>query len=433
VLQGLRFSFDCDGQELNQKIGTRVGYGENHRLNLQNADIQFLAEFSLHCGEVALGLLHLPTWKFPQTTMPLVEGSLAHEKATFPLDHGGDNANRHLQRGNTVRGKTPNDGFWRLNAALHYTPEPASPHFHWPAMSLPHGLYDLVLTLAAEHSLRQMPSAEGDLRDLTAEEAAERLSDSLGSELRRLLADASGTPKDQLQRQVALINGLLREVRTYLKVEDQEAEVIAEPPRILRAVHPRIAAPPVWPETGLAAPFLFTAGKGSPALVTELRREVGACDAIDILVSFITISGVRKLIDVLRSVTAAGATGEGRTRIRVLTTTYTGATQLEALDQLARLNGCQVKISLDGRRTRLHAKAWIFHRQTGFGSAYVGSANLSGAALMGGLEWTVRLQSGGSRLCMAGPRLISTRSGWTTSLQHTTLMMRIADSLSRRL
>ena len=61
------------------------------------------------------------------------------------------------------------------------------------------------------------------------------------------------------------------------------------------------------------------------------------------------------------------------------------------MDELARLPGCEVRVSLDGRRTRLHAKAWLFQRKTGFGSAYVGSANLSGAALTGGLEWTVKL------------------------------------------
>jgi HKD family nuclease len=74
-------------------------------------------------------------------------------------------------------------------------------------------------------------------------------------------------------------------------------------------------------------------GRGSPALLTDLRREAAACDAIDILVSFITISGVRKLIVVLKTVTAADATGRGRTRIRVLTTTYTGATEIGALDE----------------------------------------------------------------------------------------------------
>jgi hypothetical protein len=80
-----------------------------------------------------------------------------------------------------------------------------------------------------------------------------------------------------------------------------------------------------------------------------------------------------------------------RTRLRILTTTYTGATEARALDELARLPGCEVRVSLDGRRTRLHAKAWLFQRKSGFGSAYVGSANLSGAALTGGLEWTVKL------------------------------------------
>ena len=164
--------------------------------------------------------------------------------------------------------------------------------------------------------------------------------------------------------------------------------------RLLQAVH-RHSAPLVLPDTGLALPWLFTAGKGSPSLLSELRRELAACDQVDILVSFITHSGVRKLLDILQSVTSVGADGEPRTRLRILTTTYTGATEIQALDELAQLSGCEIRVSLDGRRTRLHAKAWLFHRHTGFGSAYVGSANLSGAALMGGLEWTVKFTERG--------------------------------------
>ena len=141
-----------------------------------------------------------------------------------------------------------------------------------------------------------------------------------------------------------------------------------------------------WPCPGSSRP-----ARARRRLLQEIRRELASSDQVDILVSFITVSGVRKLQDVLQQITAMGGQGRVATRLRILTTTYTGATEARALDELARLPGCEVRVSLDGRRTRLHAKAWLFQRKTGFGSAYVGSANLSGAALTGGLEWTVKL------------------------------------------
>ncbi|MEX1166041.1 MAG: DEAD/DEAH box helicase family protein, partial [Hydrogenophaga sp.] len=175
-------------------------------------------------------------------------------------------------------------------------------------------------------------------------------------------------------------------------------DLVASPLKALRGVQ-RNQQFPASPEIGLALPWLFTAGKGSPSLLQEIRRELASSDQVDILVSFITVSGVRKLQDVLQQMTAKGAKPQepnpSQIRLRILTTTYTGATEARALDELARLPGCEVRVSLDGRRTRLHAKAWLFQRKTGFGSAYVGSANLSGAALTGGLEWTVKLTQRG--------------------------------------
>ena len=74
----------------------------------------------------------------------------------------------------------------------------------------------------------------------------------------------------------------------------------------------------------------------------------------------------------------------------MLTTTYLGATDRKVLDELAAA-GARVRISYDTRRTRLHAKAWLFHRDSGYSTALVGSSNLSAAAITDGLEWNVRL------------------------------------------
>ena len=75
----------------------------------------------------------------------------------------------------------------------------------------------------------------------------------------------------------------------------------------------------------------------------------------------------------------------------MITTTYMGATERAALDRLVLELGAEVRIQYDTARTRLHAKAWMFRRQTGYDTAYVGSSNLSRAALLDGVEWNVRL------------------------------------------
>jgi len=259
-------------------------------------------------------------------------------------------------------------------------------------MALPDGLYDLLLT---EGLASRLELSRADVHALK-EGASEFLADAITRQLVAVLDDMSGEDADKSRRQAELVNALLVALRQRLVVDAGEGssadviDLVAPPLRLLKAIQ-RDRQFPVSPEVGLAVPWLFTAGKGSPSLLQEIRRELASADQVDILVSFITVSGVRKLQDVLQQITALSAQAQGTTRLRILTTTYTGATEARALDELAHLPGCEVRVSLDGRRTRLHAKAWLFHRKTGFGSAYVGSANLSGAALTGGLEWTVKL------------------------------------------
>ncbi len=188
----------------------------------------------------------------------------------------------------------------------------------------------------------------------------------------------------------ALADALFARIADFARAHEQdEAPVLdqrlAPPPRRLLSIHK--GHPPVRPTTPLSTSTLLTRNRAEPALGRELASEMATADRIDAIVAFVTVGGVRLLADVLEewSARAAGL------RFRLLTTVFSGTTEVEALDRLGRLPGTQVKISYDVRRTRLHAKAWLFRRDTGLSTAYVGSANLTATALGGGQEWMVKV------------------------------------------
>lgn len=139
------------------------------------------------------------------------------------------------------------------------------------------------------------------------------------------------------------------------------------------------------PQTPMSAAALLTNSREDPQLAAELRAELSSADSVDLLCAFIKWEGLRLLSDSLQELKDHGIP------IRVITTTYMGATQRHAIDEMVRRFGAEVRINYETNATRLHAKAWMFHRNSGFDTAYVGSSNLSRPALLDGLEWNVRL------------------------------------------
>lgn len=246
--------------------------------------------------------------------------------------------------------------------------------------ALPEGMYESLLTARLEKLLAERPDDTRLIYDVDSGDEPHVLARHVRNAVERALRDE----KDPAQRR-DLVNRILTQL-------GNETDLLGSGSRQLHFLH-RPAGPgveyiaPDRPSTPLSDAALLTNSIGEPSLGSELRAELETADSVDLLIAFVKWYGLRLLEPQLRRLRDRGIP------LRVITTTYMGATERQALDRLVNEFGAEVKIQYDSLRTRLHAKAWLFNRQTGFNTAYVGSSNLSRAALLDGVEWNVRLSA----------------------------------------
>ncbi|MGN0076899.1 MAG: DUF3427 domain-containing protein [Parafannyhessea sp.] len=257
------------------------------------------------------------------------------------------------------------------------------------------GLYEQTVSKGLR---KQLESASDVLKSETlsieAEEAPKILAEYVASVAKDALERQGERSNDSLQSQVSLVNKMIGALDSSEDdlVDDPTDDLVDESHSQLLSLVPKVGtlrgvakAGLPRPETPMAQSSLFTGERREPSMASELKKEIASADRIDMLVSFIKWSGLRIILPELEDFANRGGV------LRVITTSYIGATDVKAIDALSKLPNTQVRVSYDTKGTRLHAKAYVFHRKTGFTTAYVGSSNLSNPAMTSGLEWNVKV------------------------------------------
>jgi len=255
------------------------------------------------------------------------------------------------------------------------------------------GIHEELITreLAARLEAARREGAVAESSVVEDNEAPEVLARHLEHVLRSALARVPA--KERLAQQARIANRVLAVLRDELEkhgpAPDQDLPESLEQLLEVRTPAGNLGSKELTarPSTPFGATDVLMNLRGEPAIGRELKLELASATSVDLICSFLKWSGYCLLREELRALVQ----GRGG-KLRVLTTTYVGVTERRVLDDLATL-GAEVKVSYEHQRTRLHAKAWLFHRAHGLTTSYVGSSNVSRSALVDGLEWNVRLST----------------------------------------
>lgn len=256
------------------------------------------------------------------------------------------------------------------------------------------GIYEALITQLIANNLDALDKNEYYIKEsiIDKKEAANILAKHLSKSIEYAFSIIKN--ENILEHQIEIANKIILFLKEELKEEEFLDDLIDVEGKILNAVFSRIDShfsdldlhlKEITPYTRLTHSELFTGGNSGLSLESELRKEILSADSIDLLVSFIKFKGIIILEKELKEFTKRGG------KLRVITTTYMGASDYKAIQLLSQLENTEVKISYNTSNERLHAKAYLFQRNSGFHTGYIGSSNFSRSALTDGLEWNLKI------------------------------------------
>ena len=259
------------------------------------------------------------------------------------------------------------------------------------------GIYEEIINNKLKYELSRLSEdVIIDKEKIDVEEARKILSTYISlvtKKALRAIREMNDDDKLGILEQIKLCNQIIEVLSKNLEKEQFDSLKISEDGEILLSVYNKLnnvralrSIKEIRPATSIAQSSLFTGSHYEPNMLSELRKEILTSDHIDMLVSFIKWSGIRCILEELKEFTEK----EGN-KLRIITTSYMEATDYKAVFELSKLKNTEIKVSYDVKGSRLHAKAYMFKRETGFSTAYIGSSNLSNPALTSGLEWNLKV------------------------------------------
>lgn len=249
--------------------------------------------------------------------------------------------------------------------------------------TLSYGIYEALLDEGLRDALLRHPELRSVLSKIDPEEQPSRYAAFVAKVIEKSLLQETN-PLERLNLCNRLID-LLAGTNEKAHLE-QHRLVLAEKSVLSEITPPHYAQQGIpRPATPIVESSLFTGSPHEPQLVQDLQAEMRSADTVDILISFIKWSGLRLLMPAFEDLATRNVP------VRVITTSHMGASDSPAVEWLAKMPNIEVRVSYDTDRTRLHAKAYHFQRNSGFSTAYIGSANMSHAAMTSGLEWNLKV------------------------------------------
>lgn len=256
------------------------------------------------------------------------------------------------------------------------------------------GLYEQLINKLVTIKLNAIDKDKFYIKEnsLDKSEAAKILSQYLCDVIRFALNTHHG--EDSIEKQIELSNKIILLLGNELKNEEFDENLIEIEAKILSAIFSKLDTSfsdfdkylkEITPYTRLTQSELFTGNNAGISLESEIKKEILSSNKICFLVSFIKWTGIRIFEKELSEFTENGG------KLEVITTSYMGATDLKAVEYISSLKNTEVKVSYNTENERLHAKAYLFFRNTGFHTGYIGSSNISRSALTNGLEWNLKV------------------------------------------